>query len=173
MDADPRVSLLVTDGRDDVQAGARLTLLGDAARGVDERAQARYLSYYPDAARLAALGDFAFYRIEPRQLRYIRGFGAIHWVSAETYAPPADALRAREEAIVSRMNAEHAGALRECCRFYHRREVELVSVVGMDCDGFDVRADGTLLRFDFERPVAGAREAREALAAMAGKARGA
>ncbi|MGH8754607.1 MAG: DUF2470 domain-containing protein [Burkholderiales bacterium] len=37
----------------------------------------------------------------------------------------------------------------------------------MDCDGFDVRADGELLRFDFDTTVLDAMQAREALVKMA------
>ena len=47
--------------------------------------QARYLNYLPDAARLLALGDFSFYRIEPLILRFIGGFGAIHWIPAASF----------------------------------------------------------------------------------------
>jgi len=173
VEADPRVSLLASDGRDDVQAAARVTLLGDAVRDAEDRTLARYLRYFPDADRLIELGDFAFYRIEPRQLRFIQGFGAMGWISAESYAPPPNGLGADEDAIVTHMNVEHAHSLRAYCRFYHRQDVALAVMAGIDCDGFDVRGDGTLLRFDFDHPVVDARQARSALVAMAQKARAA
>ena len=44
-------------------------------------------------------------------------------------------------------------------------------MVGIDCDGFDVRTDNELLRFDFEQPVTDASEARQALVTMAHEAR--
>jgi len=40
-------------------------------------------------------------------------------------------------------------------------------MVGVDCDGFDVRADGQLLRFGFERPMTDAADARASLVALA------
>ena len=54
IDADSRVSLLVRDANTDPQAGARLTLTGDAVRATGDLAalQARFLAYVPDAARL-------------------------------------------------------------------------------------------------------------------------
>jgi putative heme iron utilization protein len=169
IDADPRVSLLVRDTGDDVQAGARLTLIGDAGRATDmpESLRARYVRYVPDAERLLALGDFSFYRIEPRQLRFIGGFGAIHWIAAENYAPPANEFADQESAIIAHMNADHGQALRDYCRFYHRVEPMIAALIGIDCDGFDVRADGEILRFDFERAVTNGAEARAALIAMA------
>lgn len=173
MEADPRASLLVADRSDDAQAGARLTLIGDAARAAEglDALRARYLNYFPDAAQLLALGDFALYAIVPRHLRFIGGFGDIRWIPAEAYAPPATRLAEQEADILAHMNADYARDLRECCRHCHGKTVSEARMVGIDCDGFDVRADGVVLRFDFERPVADAAGVREALRALAGRAR--
>jgi len=46
-------------------------------------------------------------------------------------------------------------------------------MTGIDCDGFDVRADSELLRFDFDPPVIDATQARAALVAMAQQSRAA
>ncbi len=172
--ADPRVSLLVHEPAADIQAAARLTLIGDAARVGDglDLMHERYLNYYPDAERLFALGDFSFYRIAPVMLRFIGGFGAVCWISAASFAPPPNSLAEHEADIVAHLNAEHAHNLRDYCRHFRQMAVRHVTVVGIDCDGFDARADGVLLRFDFEQPVADAAAARQALAAMAHQARG-
>jgi putative heme iron utilization protein len=175
IEADARVSLLVNDPAGDIQAGARLTLVGDAAR-VDRDAgplKARYLGYFPDAERLLALGDFALCRIEPRELRWIGGFGDIRWISAAEYRPPAGRLDEQEPDILAHMNADHAHNLRDYCRHFHGRTPVTAQMAGIDCDGFDVRSDGELLRFEFDAPVTDAVAAREALVAMARKARAA
>lgn len=169
LEADPRASLLVADFMDDVQAGARLTLIGDAARAGEglNALRARYLNYFPDAARLLALGDFDFYLIEPRQLRYIGGFGDIRWIPAAAYAPPANRLPEQEAEIVAHMNTDHAQDLRNYCRHFHGRPAAEARMIGIDCEGFDVRADGAVLRFDFEGTVTDAAGAGAALIAMA------
>ena len=172
VEADPRVSLLVADAGADVQAGARLTLVGEAHRIEDQEApRGRYLRYFPDAERLLALGDFAFYAIAPKTVRYIGGFGDIHWVSRAAYAPPPGRIAEQEEDIVAHMNADHAATLRDYCRHYHGRTVRKAQMIGIDCEGFDLRADDHVVRFKFERPVTDAASAREALAALAKKAR--
>ena len=172
IDADPRVSLLVRDADADAQAGARVTLVGNAVRTDDGPAmQTRYLACIPDAARLLALGDFVFYRIEPLTLRHIGGFGAIHWITADNYAPPANTMAACEADIVAHMNAGHADALRDYCRHFKQKQPATVAMVAIDCDGFDMRADGELLRFDIDPPVVDAHMARAALVAMAQQAR--
>ena len=168
---DPRASLIV-HGDDDVQAGPRLTLVGDAARAADDPAvQNRYLRYFPAAQDLLSLGDFSFWAIEPKRLLFIRGFGRIHWIEAAAFRPPENRLAAAEEEIVAHMNADHAAALVDYCRHHHQLTFREVSMVGIDCDGFDVRANGRLLRIAFGEPVANAGKARAALVAMARRAR--
>src|SRR5262249_4316818 len=105
LDADARSSLLVHDSSTDLQAGARLTLVGNAARvdqGIDSL-KARYLGYFPESERLFALGDFALYRIEPERLRWIGGFGDIRWVAPEDYRAPASHLAEQEQDILAHM----------------------------------------------------------------------
>jgi heme iron utilization protein len=173
LDADPRVSLLVRDTNSDVQDSARLTLIGNAVHANNNLAalEARYLKYVPDAARLVSLGDFSFYQIEPVALRYIGGFGAIHWISAQDYTPLANTMGECEADIVTHMNADHAAALRDYCRHFKRCQPAAVTMTGIDYDGFDVRADDELMRFDFDSPVVDAHMARAALVAMAAQAR--
>ena len=164
--ADPRLSLLVhahSEAGGDVQAQARVTLMGKAcaiehAGDISER----YLRYFPAARDYLEL-DFDFYRIEPATLRVVAGFGKIHWISREAYSPPANALAEDENEIIAHMNRNHAQSLRDYCRFQHQRAVEAAEMIGIDCDGFDVRADAGILRFEFESCVTDAAQARAAL----------
>ena len=171
--ADGRVSLLVNDPAADPQAGSRLTVVGDASQVEEDAAlKERYLAFFPDARRLFALGDFALYRIEPRRLRWIGGFGDIEWIEAEAYRAPDGPLWRQERDIVMHMNSGHLAALRDYCRHFHGRTPAEPQMVGIDCDGFDVRSDGETLRFAFDAPVTEAMDARAALVAMARTARG-
>jgi putative heme iron utilization protein len=62
--------------------------------------------------------------------------------------------------------------LRAYCRHASGVEPAAATLVGIDCDGIDLRADGALLRVEFDAPVTNAGKAREALAALARAARG-
>jgi heme iron utilization protein len=169
--ADPRTSLIVHGYEEDVQSGARLTVVGDAARVAhDPAAPNRYLRHFPAARDLLSLGDFSFWTITPKRLLFIRGFGSIHWIDAAAFHPPASRLAEAEEEIVAHMNADHAPALVDYCRHAHGMTPREVAMVGIDCDGFDVRADGRLLRIAFGEPVTNAGKAREALVALARRA---
>jgi len=173
LQADPRVSLLVHADAEDVLSAARVTCAGLAQKLEKPPAQLqeRYLRYVPKAESLLGFGDFAFHRIEPVALHWVGGFGDIQWIEAEAYRPPDSSLAETEASIVAHMNADHANAMRDYCRFVHQGEVLDVELAGVDCDGFDVRADGTLLRFDFETPALTPAAVRTALVDLAHRAR--
>ncbi len=65
------------------------------------------------------------------------------------------------------MNEDHAHSLLAYCRHVHGRAPETARMVGIDCDGFDVRADGKLLRFEFDEEVGDANRARSELIRLA------
>lgn len=170
--ADPRVSL-ITHNQDDphIQAQGRVTVVG-SAQHVAERdlAGKRYLRYFPEAQSYFAMHDFQFYRIAPQAVRYIGGFGNIHWVKAADYAQAPYPLAEQEDEVIAHMNADHSESLRRYCAHFHGHTAQQVAMLGIDCDGFDVHADGKVLRFDFAEPVLDAQQARAALVAMSRQA---
>ena len=171
--ADPRASLLVHDAAADVQTAARLTLVGDAEPVPEPAATARrYLRYFPDAQGLLDLGDFAFWRLRTVFVRHIAGFGAIRSITPQSFVAPENRLAEAEDEIVAHMNKDHVDALRGYCRHATGVAPSSAELVGIDCDGLDVRADGALVRIVFDAPVTNPAKAREALAALARRTRG-
>ena len=170
--ADPRVSLIVQPYSPDMQVAGRVTILGRAERLAEKSALGpRYLRFHPQAADYFAMHDFSFYRIEPARIRHIGGFGQIHWVEPEDYLLPPASLVEQEDDILAHMNADHTENLRAYCRHVHAVEAGNAEMIGIDPDGFDVRADSTPLRFEFASPIADAQAARQALVALARAAR--
>lgn len=174
IEADHRVSLLAFAGADqaesmDLQANARLTLLGEAEQADknDTALRARYLRYFPAAEQYFAAHDFYFYRIYLRHARYIGGFGRIAWIEADSLKSAPSLLSGQEAAILDHMNRDHGDNLLAYCSHFHDVQANSAEMLGIDADGFDVRADGRMLRFEFESPVTDAPSARTALVAMA------
>jgi len=176
--ANPKVSLLVFAGAEDLQANARLTLLGEAVKtfkDADADLRTRYLRYLPQAAGYFDMHDFSFYRIHIHQARYIGGFGKMSWLAGSdllSNTTTAESTLAKQEtAIIEHMNADHADNLRSYCKHFHHIEATHATMLGIDCDGFDVNASvddtSTVIRFDFEQQVYDAQSARSALVAMA------
>jgi putative heme iron utilization protein len=170
VEADARASFIVCGSGPDLQAEPRVTLLGEARPTSDQRVAARYLRLYPDHQQYLQIGGFRFFVVEPVQVRYIQGFGGLHWIPGESYLAAAS-LADAEDSILKHMNADHGDALRDYCRHVHAVDAPDAEMVGIDCDGFDVSAGGNLLRFDFDAPLTNAGEVRNALVALAQQAR--
>ncbi|WP_166726929.1 HugZ family protein [Crenobacter cavernae] len=137
--ADPRASLLLVEpGQPDILAGARLTLVGDVQPFAPTEAQlARYLRYQPDAEQYLALGDFTFFRLQPKRLRLIAGFGRMGWIEADEMRR-ALALAPDEEAV----ELAALPSLPPAARW-----------LGLDVYGADLEQDGLRLRLSFAIPA--------------------
>ncbi|MGA9993211.1 MAG: DUF2470 domain-containing protein [Thiobacillaceae bacterium] len=169
---DNRVSLIIHPCADDMQSAGRVTLSGRAVQLSDKTPlRNRYLRYLPQAAQYFDLHDFQFYRIDITAVRYIGGFGKIHWLEPASYHAPVNQLAELEDGTLEHMNNDHVEALINLCRHVHQLQVESAAMIGIDCDGFDLRAEAKLLRFEFSDPVLDAAGARATLATMARAAR--
>jgi len=168
LEADPRVSFLVSDSGPDLQASSRATLVGNA-HAVENPAEipTRYLRFFPEHARYLEIGGFRFWAIEPVQVRLIEGFGSLHWIAGEHYLAQPGEIPDVETSVLEHMNQDHGDALLAYCRHAHGIDPQQVTMIGMDCDGFDLRADDGMLRFGFPSAIATSAQARAALVALA------
>ena len=94
---DPRVALSIAetdDRRADPFTLMRVTIRGDAAQlpGEDPHLKARWLQRFPQQAINFELADFSFWRIAPRDARFVAGFGRIHNLSAAELSAAARSL---------------------------------------------------------------------------------
>jgi len=179
--ADPHASLLVTQPgwTEDPLAGGRVTLVGDVAKigGEDVAAvRADYLERHENARHWVDFDDFAFYRMEIRELYYVAGFGAMGWVEADGYgAAEPDPLASSAQAIIEHMNADHADALRLFCQVFAGIEADEATMTSVDRMGFRVRARSGErlrgLRINFPRDARTSGEARVVLVEMVRDAR--
>ncbi|OWW19485.1 HugZ family protein [Noviherbaspirillum denitrificans] len=145
--ANPHASLLVTyTGQGSILESPRMTLVGDVERIDGSPAQqARYVRYQPDAAQYLELGDFAFFRLVPKRVRYIGGFAQMGWLEQEAWKEAPVLAPDEESAMLQNLGASGAG------------------VLGIDCYGIDIDRDGRRERISFEEPIS----ANGALAAAA------
>ena len=79
------------DGRADPFTLMRATIRGDAIQIPNEgedfgKLKARWLQRFPEQAINFELADFSFWRIAPRDARFVAGFGRIHNLSAADLA---------------------------------------------------------------------------------------
>ena len=168
VEADSRVSFLVSPSGPELQASSRAALLGHThALEADMGIRERYLRFFPEQARYLEMGGFRFWTIEPLQVRLIEGFGSLHWIAGDAYLATPGELPALEASVLEHMNRDHGNALISYCRHAQGMEPQRVEMIAIDCDGFDVRSDEQILRFKFEKTVTTGAQARAALAALA------
>lgn len=141
---DPRVSL-ITHNQDDphIQTQGRVTVVGNASLETDrEGVGLRYLRYFPEAQTYFEMHDFQFYRIVPQAIRFIGGFGNIHWVKADNYLVPSYPLMSQEASLLKELDDWSQG-----------------KIIGIDCDGFDIRVEGKITRVHSDAPMLEAQKA--------------
>ncbi len=174
--ADNRCSLTVAAPQSAGQANARLCVVGHVEPLPDDEVEVkeRYHRHFPESRSYVQMLDFSFYRLVPLTVRYIAGFGAIHWLEPADLFLENPFRSGSEGHIVNHMNEDHNDALISYCRFYKQMSVgstDVVRMVGIDSEGFDVFVNNRKVRFDFSAPVTNAGEARTALVALAKGAR--
>jgi len=94
MAQDPRVALSIAqsdDGRADPFTLRRVSIRGEAiqiqnASTGSEHLKSAWLARFPEQAINFELADFSFWRIVPRDARFVAGFGRIHNLSAADLA---------------------------------------------------------------------------------------
>ncbi len=170
--ADPKVSMITIEQNiDDVQVGGRLTWVADviSLQGAKSEAAAeRYSRYFPQSKDFHTVHDFDFYRLELVRARYIGGFGKIHWISPDKIILPNAFSAEVEKNMIDHMNDDHVEAMQKYCR---NAEIKITSdqikMVGIDEEGFHLRLEEKIIRFNFERPAKTAEDIRARLVEMA------
>ena len=173
--ADARASLLVAQPTaGDPLAAARLTLMGEGRaipKAESDRARAAYLARHANASYWVDFDDFGFWRLEPTDLYFVGGFGAMDWVSAADYgAAQPDPLADVSEAILQHVNEDHGAALLAYIRGRGGEPPDEATMTAVDRLGFKVRlrtgerVHG--LRVPFPREVTTAARCREVMIEM-------
>lgn len=181
---DARASLMMWDSRavEDPQAGARATLIGHAipvSPPLRDEARRRYLEKFPNAAGYFAMHDFTLFQIKVSQVRYIGGFGEIHWVdwkdAALNPSSSADPVAPHVRRICDHMNEDHGDSLILYAAAFADTQADAAQMIHADSRGFDMIAvcEGVHqhIRLDFPFPVSTPEEVRTAMVDMARRAR--
>ena len=143
--ADPKLSLIVSeDNENDINAGARLTLLGTAELVNDEEVvniSNKFYLKFPESKAYQNTHDFKFYRITVEHIRYIGGFGQIHWLKLDDFLLPEPIWKDSEKPAIEHMNEDHVDAMLLMCSYYKNFEADDISMTHLYADGCVLRAD--------------------------------
>jgi putative heme iron utilization protein len=163
---DNRASLITHDQNSpEIQTQGRATVMGQA-RLVAEQEQVakRYLRYFPEAQSYLQMHDFSFYQIDPMAIRYIGGFGKIHWVNMAHYAPPqCEIYRQQEDHLLDLLNQQQHPTLLPLLQHRYGTTATEARIIGVDCDGLDARCGDQVCRLNFAHPLSEPSQALQAL----------
>lgn len=176
--SDPRVSLMLDErAPGDPLEGARIMLAGTAEEtrgGAEELARRRYLAAHPSAGEFAGFRDFSFFRIVPKGVHLVAGFGRIVDLAPGDFLTDlsgAEALVEAEADIVAHLNADHT----ETMNLYATRLLGAAEgtwrCTGCDPEGLDMQDDARTLRLDFPQRIVTPAALRQTLKALADRAR--
>ena len=175
--ADPLVSLMLDErAPGDPLEGARIMLAGTAQEATDdaELLKRRYLAAHPSAEEFAGFRDFSFFRIVPRGVHLVAGFGRIVDLAPRDFLTDlagAEALVEAEPDIVAHMNADHADTMNLYAVKLLGASEGAWQCIGCDPEGLDMQDDRRTLRLDFPERIATPGALRQALKALADRAR--
>ncbi len=175
---DARVSLMLDEcAPGDPLEGARMMLAGVAEQAVDDAdvLRRRYLAAHPSAAMFAGFGDFGFFRIRPKGVHLVAGFGRIVDLTPADILidlSGADELIAAELDIIVHMNADHVDTMNLYATKLLGAKAGEWRCTGCDPDGLDMQDGSRTLRLDFPQRIVASAALRQTLKKLAEQARG-
>ena len=172
----PKISLLVSaDHEHDINAGARLTILG-TAQLVDTEAEPhlaeQFYLQFPESRIYQNTHDFQFYRIHTEHIRYIGGFGHIHWLNTAQFLLPEPNWLDRAQPAIDHMNEDHTDAMVMMLRYFKNITSDQVQLTHLFPDGCRIKVNDHENHFlPYESPIETAADIRGRLVALTQKAR--
>lgn len=177
---DPRCSLLIGyPGKGDPLAHARISIAAEAReveRDSEEhvRLDTRYLIHQQKAKLYSGLGDFRYFRLEPKSASYNGGFGRAYALTRDNLinANPANPeLAMTEPSAVEHMNDDHGEAVGLYAEHFAKAPAGKWRLIGVDAEGMDLADGDDIRRIWFETELTSAKDMHMTLVKMAGEAR--
>lgn len=171
---DHKVSMTIFDHlADDSQASGRVTLLGDAQLIEDESVKAQYFDLFPQAEGYHQTHDFMFYKISQQRVRYIGGFGKIHWINKEDWQLELMDWSKVSSGIVAHMNEDHQDAMQLMLSHQFNIEAKRIKMLSAFCEGVHIQANNNIYYWPFDLPCITSTQVREQLVKATHQARAA
>lgn len=172
----PKMSLLVSqENEDDINAGARLTLLGHAEPVSEDEAEdisASFLQRFPESKKYQKTHDFAFYRLRVEHVRYIGGFGQIFWLPLDRFLLSKPTWKDRIQPAIDHMNEDHKEALQLITAHRLNIQHDHITMTHLFSDGMVIQlADKHNHYIPFTQVLQQAGEMRRVLVEMTHEAR--
>lgn len=170
--ADPKVSLTIYDaGQDDSQANGRVTILGDAEMIDASEVSAQYLALFPQAKAYEQTHDFNFYIIRTQRVRFIGGFGKIHWIEKALWKVERQDWHSASEGMITHMNEDHVDAMELILRAQFNIDPTNVKMLSVFPEGAHYLSNEIVYFVPFDHVCESGMDVRKALVQQTNQAR--
>ena len=172
----PKICLTVFEGnKDDPNAGARLSVMGEALLIDSEQSELikrRFFELYPDSIGYQKMHDFNFFILKTKKVRYIGGFGDINWISEQDWNLDTPSWLDDEVDMMTHMNNDHLEAMQLIYFKQFNLYPQSIKMLAINPDGFFVSIDNQKpLYINFEELATTSEEVRKQLVKMTNSAR--
>jgi heme iron utilization protein len=176
IEARPEASLMVAEipAEGDALTGPRVTVLGQFEPVPKEAIAERYAHHHPAARTYLDFPDFSFWRLKPRKIHAVAGFGRIETMTPdEVFLPEstAAAVMNQAESAIIHMNGDHADAVELYAVKLLGADAGKWRITAIDPDGAQLELEDKVLRLAFEKPAEKAADLRQIFVTLAHKAR--
>ena len=163
---DSKVSLtIVEENYHDIQNSARVTILGLVEICPDnDPAIDMYASFFPESLNYKQVHGFSFYRLSTERVRYIGGFGDIHWIKREEFNLLQTFDDDTTKAVIRHMNSDHMEAMQKYLSVDESKAS--IKMLHFDQEGMWLRADNQTSYVPFPRSVTDTHQLRQVLIEM-------
>ncbi len=168
---DPKSCLTIfkVTNEDDKQNSSRLSIMGDFKKVKEkidiELCQNRFFTFLPESRKYSKTHDFNFYKLDPKEIRWIGGFGEIAWLKDDFWKMSEPEWRNGELSMIEHMNEDHSDVVISCMKSLFNIDDNNAKMVGICIDGYYISSKSKIHYIPFDKPCLNAKQIREALVA--------
>ena len=123
----------------------------------------RFFKFLPKSEDYSKTHDFNFYNLNPREVRWIGGFGEIAWLKDDFWNLEKPEWADEEISMIAHMNEDHKDVVISCLKGVHNINDETALMIGLSIDGYYIESKMNIYYLPFDNPCLNSIEVREAL----------
>jgi len=156
----------ITD-EEDKQNSSRLSIMGNfvkVKKGHElDNCKDRFFTFLPKSKGYSNMHDFNFYKLDPKNIRWIGGFGEIAWLKDKFWKLKKPDWSDEEESMINHMNSDHKDVVVSSLKGFYGIEDSKSIMIGISIDGYYLESNSKIYYIPFNSPCLNSEEVREAL----------
>lgn len=148
----------------DMQNSARVTILGEIEKYSDVSPEIEaYTKLFPESELYNTIHGFRFYRLNIIRVRFIGGFGDIHWVAHDDFKLSQKFKTNEINSVIEHMNSHHVESMK---KYLNKKTANNIQMLYFDTEGMWIKCDDATSYVPFSKSVNNTNELRKELIKM-------